>query len=200
MYVLSNIIPPSSAGHPGPGGGVQLCRHFGVRDPAPVCRESVWHHQGQDKVRRRGDIPHQGSIHSCALWIFHLLSVNFGVMLFNVLCQTRTVLGQVKGAVRQLCSDTNKVVKSRPFWCTTMGLYFRKIMQGSERDVAWCCLVWRLTLLPLLCAEVRAHWVRRCNSLCCFTKKLNVFDCLQSKWDFLDFWIDKRVINVTVKG
>lgn len=62
--------------------------------------------------------------------------MNFGVMLFNVLCQTRTVLGQVKGAVRQLCSDINKVVKSRPFWCTTMGLYFRKIMQGSERDVA----------------------------------------------------------------
>ena len=152
VSVSHNIIPASSAGHPGPGGGVQLCRHFGVRDPAPVCRESVWHHQGQDKVRRRGDIPHQGSTCSCALWISHLLSLNFGcdaILMFYA-----RLFGQVKGAVRLLCSDTSIVVKSRPFWCTIMGPYFRKIMQGSERDAAWCCLVWHLTLWPFLCAEV----------------------------------------------
>ena len=137
---------------------------------------------------------------SCALWISHLLSLNFGcdaILMFYA-----RLFGQVKGAVRLLCSDTNIGVKSRPFWCTIMGPYFRKIMQGSERDAAWWCLVWRLTLWPFLCAEVMimfemsiewddvVHWAVPQNNHMYLTVKVKYIwlntKTIHSKWDFLD--------------
>lgn len=86
--LISSIILPSSAGGAGPGGGFRWCWHSSVCDPAPVCWESLWHHEGQDKEWCSGDIPHQGlcwiiriSRLICGtLWSWSLILVWFGLV------------------------------------------------------------------------------------------------------------------------
>lgn len=61
-YLIYFNFFSSSARCSRPGGRIQRRRHFGVCDSAPVYQQSVWHHEGQDKEWRCGNLPHQGTI------------------------------------------------------------------------------------------------------------------------------------------